>query len=192
MIQLCVPDPSPTSEPLAVSVRYLLPCACGKTIAVGPSQAGGSVTCECGQGVEVPRLRDLRELPVEADTANTGKGWSFRMGVLSAGLVLAALLAGAAGWFEINEPDPPAPFNAEARAEVVDRNLDQMAPADLVKLLSSVYEPAVSQGFTVAESPREEFIRRAIELSQQYQRILLLTAAGVLAVTVVLFAVSPK
>lgn len=176
----------------AVSARYLLPCVCGKTVAVGPSQAGGSVACECGQSLDVPRLRDLRELPVASAPQKAKTGWSFRMGVLSAGLVLAASLAGGAGWFAAYEPEPPAPFDAEAREAVVDRNLDLMAPADLWKLLVEVYEPAASQGIQKAQSPRDEFIQRAIDLSQQYQKVLLIAAAAVVGLTVILFAVSPK
>lgn len=114
------------------------------------------------------------------------------MGVLSAGLLLAGALAAGAGWFAVNEPEPPAPFDPATRQAIVEEGLEQMEPAGLWRLLVEVYEPAVSQGFRQAESPRDEFINRAIGLSQQYQRALLIAAAAVAVLTVILFAVSPK
>ena len=49
-----------------MSICYLLPCSCGNSVPVESHQAGGSVNCTCGQSLNVPSLRDLRELPTKA------------------------------------------------------------------------------------------------------------------------------
>jgi len=47
---------STTSHPM----NYTVACHCGNEIGVSASQAGSSVSCDCGQAVDVPRLSLLR------------------------------------------------------------------------------------------------------------------------------------
>ncbi len=47
-----------------MSQKYLLPCSCGKTVPIEPSQAGGNVRCECGQTLKIPSLLQIKKLPV--------------------------------------------------------------------------------------------------------------------------------
>ncbi len=57
----------------AMSLGYLLPCSCGKKIAIQKSQAGQEVACECGKTLQVPTLRGLNELElVQESTAKPG------------------------------------------------------------------------------------------------------------------------
>jgi hypothetical protein len=80
---------------------YRLPCSCGHALDVPVTQAGSVQSCpECGALVEVPPLRQLRQLPpVEPPSGHTdgsagrwslGQGLAFSVGML---LVAACLLA---------------------------------------------------------------------------------------------------
>lgn len=44
-------------------MKYLLPCSCGKSVPVEASQAGQRVRCSCGQMLDVPTMRLVRQLP---------------------------------------------------------------------------------------------------------------------------------
>ena len=73
--------------------QYLLPCACGEKLRVAPAQAGGQVTCGCGQCLTVPTLRGLKALELAPDKtpAPAAPGWSTIHGLIfSISLVVAA------------------------------------------------------------------------------------------------------
>src|SRR3954447_23608526 len=56
-------------------------CRCGTRIKVATSEAGQTIQCPCGQNVEVPSLRNLRELSAEkllSDTFSNPAYWSHR------------------------------------------------------------------------------------------------------------------
>lgn len=79
--------------------RYLLTCSCGQATPVGPAQAGGTLQCSCGQTLNIPTLRGLRELPL-ADEANTATSdWSDLRGALFVGGVLIVLLGASLGGY---------------------------------------------------------------------------------------------
>mgnify|MGYP001826873688 CR=1 FL=1 len=88
-----------------MATKYLLPCSCGKSIHVDINQAGDTAPCECGKLLEVPSMRELRELqPVPDDKAfqNKGKQWTKRESVVFAfGLVIIIIGLGIAGYFQI-------------------------------------------------------------------------------------------
>jgi len=74
-------------------MQYLLPCACGQKLRVAPAQAGGQVSCGCGQSLTVPTLRGLKALEPAPDKplSPTAPGWSAIHGlVFSLSLVVAA------------------------------------------------------------------------------------------------------
>ncbi|MDR0611111.1 MAG: hypothetical protein LBG58_13460 [Planctomycetaceae bacterium] len=56
-----------------MSQKYLLPCSCGRSLAIETSQAGQTLTCSCGQTQQVPSLLKIKNLPVaeERKTDNT-------------------------------------------------------------------------------------------------------------------------
>lgn len=172
-----------------MSARHLLSCPCGKPIPVATSQAGGSVACpECGASQTVPRLRDLRELPLEPTSGRARGGWGFRQGVLTTGLLVSAALAAGGAWFAANEPAPPAEFNAANRNELITADLDRMSALDLWALYEFRYAPMRTNGMQVAENPQDAVIERAIERSRFGRKVCLYAAGGVLALAVGVFA----
>jgi hypothetical protein len=52
-----------------MSVKYLLPCSCGRTVPVEVRQSGLDVRCECGATLVVPVLRDLKQLAVQPESS---------------------------------------------------------------------------------------------------------------------------
>ena len=77
-----------------MSTQYLLPCTCGRSITVSPRQAGQEVTCECGAAVDVPTMRQLRQLELaEATKSADQPRWSTTQGILFAGGTLLAMVA---------------------------------------------------------------------------------------------------
>ena len=59
--------------------RYKLTCpSCHEAMAVGPPQAGSSLTCHCGKQLEVPTFRAMRELPIiDPAEKTTATAWGF-------------------------------------------------------------------------------------------------------------------
>ncbi|QDT70441.1 hypothetical protein MalM25_33890 [Planctomycetes bacterium MalM25] len=176
-----------------MSVRYLLPCPCGKPAPVSASQAGGVVTCPaCGETLETPRLRDLVQLPTEEAQTPPKSGWSPRQGVLTAGLLLAAALAGGGGWFAANEPQPPAPFDPSARSALVEKGLEQMSATDLWKTYHAFYQPMMQHGLQSSETHLDRNTKEAIRMSHLYQRTLFFAAAAVAVAAGAIYCVLPK
>ena len=50
-----------------MSPWYLLTCECGESLNVMPRHAGENRECVCGQTIQVPKLREIRELPRAPD-----------------------------------------------------------------------------------------------------------------------------
>ena len=73
-----------------MSIRYLLPCLCGKKIPVDRAQAGQTIQCECGADVEVPTLLGLRSLEMieEESPTTTRSGWGVPQGLTIVGGVI--------------------------------------------------------------------------------------------------------
>ena len=73
---------------------YLLPCSCGKTVPVEVRQAGGRVTCSCGTQLEVPALRQLRQLPQQQAVGQprSASSWGTRQGWVAVSLIVVAFL----------------------------------------------------------------------------------------------------
>jgi hypothetical protein len=89
-------------------MKYSLPCPCGKTVAIEVSQAGQRVNCACGQQLEVPTMREIRQLPPLHDEAKTSPprrlatgNWSVAQRlVFSFGLAVCVLGFGIALYFQ--------------------------------------------------------------------------------------------
>ncbi|TWT85744.1 hypothetical protein Pla123a_05510 [Posidoniimonas polymericola] len=172
---------------------HLLPCACGKSIPVEVSQAGDRVTCECGAQVEVPPLRQLRELPVQEDAAapvtRPKSDWAVHQGVLTAGMLIALTLAGIGLWRWAHEPPMPKGFDAEATGQRVDNFVDQMTPGQAYGQWVTSYSQ--SRGLEVMQSDQEEALIAYIGHLRQL-RWALLTGAAVVAVLSVLLYLQLK
>ena len=126
-----------------MSQRYLLPCSCGKTIPVGLSQAGSSVTCQCGQSVIVPTVRGLRALPPEggvrqpppkpaAASEINGVNLQGMMFVIGLVLLLAGLSVAGYYGYEHSQIDV-ADYSAEYE-RLDEEQIDKMAPISLMQL----------------------------------------------------------
>jgi len=48
-------------------MKYLLPCECGQSVEVEPSQAGQTVVCVCGEDLLVPSMLQVKALPVASE-----------------------------------------------------------------------------------------------------------------------------
>jgi hypothetical protein len=113
-------------------MRYLLPCECGRQIPIATSQAGETLSCECGRSPTAPKLRELRQLPAapDSDAPPPSRGaWTRQQGVVFAsGLILFLLGATIFGvtWFQRStlrtEPPRIVPELLAAHLAEVDRN----------------------------------------------------------------------
>ena len=69
-----------------MSQRYLLKCSCGTEHAVETAQAGDTISCTCGESLQVPSFRDLQKLPPvrdpEADIRKPRRSWHPIQGLL--------------------------------------------------------------------------------------------------------------
>ncbi len=50
-----------------MSAKYQLPCACGRSVAIEPKQAGESVVCECGTVLLAPTMLKMATLEVASE-----------------------------------------------------------------------------------------------------------------------------
>ena len=86
-------------------MKYQLPCTCGRTIPVEVSQAGQTVRCSCGAGVEVPAMRLIRSLPVAEPTSPSKlpreSSWPLFASILFAvGMLMFVGGLGVAGYYQ--------------------------------------------------------------------------------------------
>jgi len=97
-----------------VTVKYLLPCACGQKVLVEPRQAGESIVCACGSPLDVPTLLGITALErVEEEPepqASPGQ-WGKRQRLLLLGTVVFALAV--AGWIWLLMHQPKSPFSVD-------------------------------------------------------------------------------
>jgi hypothetical protein len=82
-----------------VSVKYLLPCPCGRQVVVEPRQAGETVPCSCGAQLQVPTLLGMKALdlaPTISGPEPVAKSWGIvgRLRLLGTVLVIVALVGG--------------------------------------------------------------------------------------------------
>jgi len=164
--------------------KYLLACDCGKSVPVEMRQAGERVVCVCGATLDVPPLRKLRHLPVEAPVAvKSAAAWSPRRGIITACLVLGTILAAIALWNRLTEP-AVEPFNAAGRERVVDEGLKTMTPVQAWRAWVETYRPLAERGFTVFENPHTAEIQEEIARRRFLQRTLLVFAGAFVAIAV--------
>ena len=173
--------------------KYLLTCHCGANVPVEIGQAGERVVCQCGATLEAPPLRKMRHLPVApaaGASAGLSPAWSPRKGIVTACLVLAAVLAVMALWSWITEP-VIAPFSAAGRQQAVEEGLKTMTPEQSWHLWVERYKPLAEQGFTEFEHPHAAAIEQQIAKQRFFQRMLL-AAAGVFVAVAALAAFWPR
>jgi len=159
---------------------YLLTCECGKNVPVELGQAGGQVSCSCGKRLEVPTLRQLRQLPqAVAQQAKGGGSWDARQGWITASLVMAAILTASALWVWRNQPARPVFVSSDYMASV-DHALESWTPTDAWKRWIDFYRPLAERGLPMFQAANAADIEYRIQRAR-FMRGMLLSVAGVFA-----------
>lgn len=161
--------------------KYLLTCDCGNNLEVENSQAGGRAQCDCGLMVNVPPLRQLRDLPVveESSPVAAASGWSARKGVLSASLIAATVLAAVGGYAWFTSPKLQQ-FDPVARMAEVDRSFDTMTPKIAWQMWQDFYRGLDQVGFTEFQ-PRGSIQIKAIQQQHRLATTSAFSLAGIFA-----------
>ena len=106
-----LPRPSGNETPngLGIGFKYLLPCACGKKTPVMLSQAGETVRCVCGAALQIPSMREIKELEQceqqrRVSSLDSKSNWGRREGQMLLGVLLTVIGLGLAAYFQISRP----------------------------------------------------------------------------------------
>jgi hypothetical protein len=95
-----------------VSVKYLLPCRCGRQIVVETREAGQTSVCACGQSLPIPTMLEITRLepaPIETGRPSESKwGWQHRLMLLGVTLLAMAIVGGVL----LHRHRPIAPIDA--------------------------------------------------------------------------------
>lgn len=145
--------------------QYLVSCRCGSQVVVSPSLAGSTVVCACGQSIDVPTLREMRDLPVESsEHGEGGSQWTVRHSMAAATIIVAVGLAIFAGYlfWQYRHLDGQIPrFVPEERAKIVEENIRQLTPARVWELWLGSYRPLAEVGFS--EFPGAPELQRQVD-----------------------------
>jgi hypothetical protein len=167
--------------------KYLVPCVCGRQLAVDAPQAGDSLVCDCGATVAVPALRQLRELPSAREelAAANEPTWGFRQGAITVILLVAAASLVVAGASRYSEQPVPT-IDPVTYAQTVDRLMHQMTPLQCWERWVDTYQPLATTGFDVYKHPATDAMQQVLNWHHWIQRIALALAAVCVAAAVVL------
>ena len=168
---------------------YLINCECGNTLPVEVGQAGGQITCRCGAKLDVPPLRQLRQLPqVQVAEAAASRSWSTRQGVVAASLIIAATLVGWSAWSWWHDAVIPK-FDPSARMHAVDEQIK--TPVGAWDAWIGFYKPLAEHGLRPFQLANAGAIEQ-YNASRQFMRWMLLSIAGIFALTALATAFWPK
>ncbi len=116
-----------------MSVRYQLPCSCGRVVLVERSQAGLSISCDCGAALEVPTIRGLAQLELVL-SASDNSAWTAQHGLLLIGALIVLVAGGAAAWRFVHLPEDV--YSKEAVDEFMKEKaeeIDRMTPSEIAE-----------------------------------------------------------
>jgi hypothetical protein len=165
---------------------YLLPCKCGRRWEVDAGQAGTQIACSCGQSLEIPSIRGLRQLEIVSASAPDSAPravWSpWRGAIFSLGLAatVAAFIFSAVNmyWFwKYRRLSDPAEFALRMANDEVDR----MNPEEVVGTFRN--DEAVGLGVPYPP-PWVEFDKYHDESGQRALLGLVVAGAGLVAAAV--------
>lgn len=163
--------------------KYLVECSCGNKLPVEIGQAGGRITCTCGNLVDVPPLRKLRHLPADATVVERRTStWSARKGVITACLILAGTLAIINIWNWYTQPKVPVFDPAVYEHDVVQPRLKTMTPTQSWHWWIEYYKPMAERGFAYLEFANRSQIEKMIAERQSLRRTLWIVAAIAIAI----------
>lgn len=98
-----------------MSTKYLLPCLCGRKIAIEVGQSGQTVSCTCGRRLDVPTMLQIRALEriEEECPPRVRLPWGVRQGLVLIGtLIVVASVCIATGLY-LARPRLPTPPQLE-------------------------------------------------------------------------------
>lgn len=172
-----------------MSNKFLLPCDCGRSVAVEVTQAGQRVTCSCGKQLAVPSLRAIRQLPPATNVSNPQKArlptWNPIKGVLFAvGAVLVIVgVATAVYSYSIYQQASAFQPSETAYSETLVM-IDKMTPSEVFDAWHHIteqgLEPAGSSPFAKAQEV-------ALEKRRMMSIAVAMTVAGLLCALVPAF-----
>ncbi len=113
-----------------MTAKYMLPCSCGRQIAVEPRQAGQTMPCSCGATLQVPTLLDMTMLepaPQDPSPTQPPSSWGVAGGLQLLGFVLVTA-ATALGVFLMVVDRPRSRFDA-IDPEQIRTSAQKMPPA---------------------------------------------------------------
>jgi hypothetical protein len=158
--------------------KYLLECSCGNKLPVEIGQAGGRITCTCGNLVDVPPLRKLRHLQTDTPVVERPTStWSARKGVITACLILAGALAIINAWSWFTQPKVPIFDPVAYQRDVVEERLKKITPTQSWLMWIEYYRPMAERGFSYLELANRGQIERTIAERQSLRRTLWIVAA---------------
>jgi hypothetical protein len=163
--------------------KYLVECSCGNKLPVEIGQAGGRITCTCGNLVDVPPLRKLRHLqPDTAVAQRPTSTWSARKGVITASLVVAGVLTIVNAWSWSTQPEVPVFDPVAYQREVVEPRLKAITPTQSWQMWIEYYRPLAERGFAQLELANRGQIERIVAERQSLRRTLWILVAIAAAV----------
>ncbi len=139
-----------------MSPKYSVTCTCGKEIPVQASQAGQNLTCECGQAVSVPKLRELRLLSNPFGSTSvvgaekvSARGWHVGYGSIAA-LSLAVALGTflTTGYYLVNRLMINDSVTIEDEIRAGNVMIDQFSNAELIELYYDINQAGLGQRST--------------------------------------------
>ncbi len=112
-------------------MKYLLPCtACGQTTPITTGQAGQTIHCACGNALEIPSIRAMRQLEPVAE-APAAPLWNKQKGLLFVGSAMALCSIAFCGAILFFRPSLGSiSMNISADKQAVDREVAALPLAD--------------------------------------------------------------
>lgn len=115
--------------------EYYLPCPrCGVESKVGARSAGERLRCSCGAALDVPTLRDLRQLrPADDPATAAAAGWDRRKSLMFLGAVvtLFALVVAGFAYRRVRFERPPLTISAQSIADDAE-HVQKLSPFEAV------------------------------------------------------------
>lgn len=120
-------------------------------------------------------MGQLRELPT-TEKQETPTAWGFRQGALTACLLAAAACGAASVWLTVTEPAPLQPIDMAAYLNAVDKNVENLSPAQGYEIWLKGYQPLAALGFVDPNEKYSEALEQAIATRRLYRNGLIGTA----------------
>ena len=128
--------------------KYLLPCECGKAMAIDTSQAGQQIACACGKLLEVPTLRGVRALepaPEATLTSRQTAEWGSSRGLIFAGSLILLVIGATVSFFGYDGLRATPNITREAETETFDKAMDDMSLDEVYETWKGIREQGLGE-----------------------------------------------